>query len=120
MYAALYPIEGIWLKPKEVAHAAGIPPATVSDFVAEYIVKVVNVGALHISPISAHDVFKACAALGLVKAFRTLPTQGNALLVCRVEYTDARTDAMSLCGALLSVSNCYHSNSNANRTRATV
>lgn len=103
MYAAMFPIEGIWLKPKEVAHAAGIPLNSISDFVAEYIIKVVNVGAAHITPISAHDVFKACASLGLVKAFRTLSTQGNALLSCRVEYTDARTDAMNLCGALISV-----------------
>lgn len=92
-----------WLLPKEVARANNMPTTNISNHVAEYIISLVDVGA-RVTQVTAQMVFDTCVSIGLVKAFRTIRGQGNAIMSFHVEFSDDRTNATQLCAASLAVS----------------
>jgi len=96
------PVQCYKLLPKDIARMHGMPLATVSDHVAEYIVSIVDVssGASHVT---VDDVLRACRACGTVKAFRAIRPLLGATMSFRVEWSDSKTDVWQLSMALLSV-----------------
>ncbi|KAK5081466.1 hypothetical protein LTR24_008165 [Lithohypha guttulata] len=95
------PVQCYKLLPKDIARMHGMPLATVSDHVAEYIVSIVDVsnGASHVT---IDDVLRACRACGTVKAFRAIRPLLGAAMSFRVEWSDSRTNVWQLSMALLS------------------
>ena len=96
------PVQCYKLLPKDIARMHGLPLATVSDHVAEYIVSIVDVnsGASHVT---GDEVLRACQACGTVKAFRTVRPLPGAAMSFRVEWSDAESNVWQLSMALLSV-----------------